>query len=320
MTVGVDNPRGLALDVAGGKMYWTDRHLSDKIQRANLDGSEVEDLVTPATSGLAHSRRDGLALDVGAGKMYWTERAPGRIQRANLDGSDIEDVTEAGGAPYEVALDDAEGKLYWTDVNRGILRANLDGSGAELLVAMGIYDPRGIAVDGSGGAIYAVDAYPNEAKPNEIRRFNLDGTSGEVLALLGMRGALAIALDVAGGKIYWTAPNRNDPKEEAKIQRANLDGTGVEDLLTVADGLVSPQGIAVDAAAQRLYWTDQGTASIRSANLDGSDVRDLVTADDGLVNPQGIVVGERHDLLDRPAHRQDPARQPGRQRRPRPGD
>ena len=157
---------------------------------------------------------------------------------------------------------------------------------------MGIYDPRGIAVDGSGGAIYAVDAYPNEAKPNEIRRFNLDGTSGEVLALLGMRGALAIALDVAGGKIYWTAPNRNDPKEEAKIQRANLDGTGVEDLLTVADGLVSPQGIAVDAAAQRLYWTDQGTASIRSANLDGSDVRDLVTADDGLVNPQGIVVGE----------------------------
>ena len=186
---------------------------------------------------------------------------------------------------------DAEGKLYWTDVDRGILRANLDDSGAELLVAMGIYDPRGIAVDGSGGAIYAVDAYPSEAKPNEIRRFNLDGSGGEVLALLGMRGALAIALDVAGGKIYWTAPNRDDPKEEAKIQRANLDGTGVEDLLTVADGLVSPQGIAVDSAAQRLYWTDQGAAKVQSANLDGSDVRDLVTADDGLVNPQGIAVG-----------------------------
>ena len=98
VTVGVDNPRGLALDVAGGKMYWTDRNLGT-IQRANLDGSDVEDLVTPATSGLAHSRRDGLALDVGAGKMYWTERAPGRVQRANLDGSEIEDVTEAGGAP-----------------------------------------------------------------------------------------------------------------------------------------------------------------------------------------------------------------------------
>ena len=64
----------------------------------------------------------------------------------------------------------------------------------------------------------------------------------------------------------------------------------MEDLLTVADGLVSPQGIALDTAARRLYWTDQGTASIRSANLDGSDVRVLVTADDGLVNPQGIAV------------------------------
>ena len=148
---------------------------------------------------------------------------------------------------------------------------------------MGILDPRGIAVDGSGGAIYAVDAYPNEAKPNEIRRFNLDGSGGEVLALRGMRGALAIALDLAGGKIYWTAPNRGDPKGTAKIGRANLDGTGVEDLLTVADGLISPQGIAVDGAAQRLYWTDQGAATIQSANLDGSNVRILVTADDGLV-------------------------------------
>ena len=118
VTVGLQSPRGLALDVVGGKMYWTDR-TSDKIQRANLDGSGVEDLVTPATSGLADSHRDGLALDVVAGKMYWTDRELGRIQRANLDGSGIEDVTEAGGAPYEVALD-GEGKLYWTDLDRGI--------------------------------------------------------------------------------------------------------------------------------------------------------------------------------------------------------
>ena len=33
------------LDAAGGKLYWTDWG-TDKIQRANLDGSEVEDVVS----------------------------------------------------------------------------------------------------------------------------------------------------------------------------------------------------------------------------------------------------------------------------------
>ena len=37
-------PRDLALDRDGGRMYWTDSG-ADKIQRAHLDGSRVEDLV-----------------------------------------------------------------------------------------------------------------------------------------------------------------------------------------------------------------------------------------------------------------------------------
>ena len=48
ITTGLFGPNRIALDVAGGKMYWTDSRFqnADKIQRANLDGSEVEDLVT----------------------------------------------------------------------------------------------------------------------------------------------------------------------------------------------------------------------------------------------------------------------------------
>ena len=47
MTSGLDKPNGLALDVADGKMYWADAG-TDRIQRANLDGSNVEDLVSSA--------------------------------------------------------------------------------------------------------------------------------------------------------------------------------------------------------------------------------------------------------------------------------
>jgi hypothetical protein len=79
-------------------MYWTDQ-ATDKIQRANLDGTSVEDLVT----GL--SLPFGIALDVAAGKMYWTDYDIGKIQRANLDGTSVEDLITGLSAPVGIALD-----------------------------------------------------------------------------------------------------------------------------------------------------------------------------------------------------------------------
>ena len=49
---------------ASAKMYWTDEG-TDKIQRANRDGSNIEDLVT---TGLDYPR--DIAVDLTAGKMY----------------------------------------------------------------------------------------------------------------------------------------------------------------------------------------------------------------------------------------------------------
>ena len=83
---GHDNsPTGIALDTAGGKMYWADIE-TDKIQRANLNGSGIEDVTTAVTDP------DALALDVAGGKMYWTVSSLAKIQRADLDGSGIEDI------------------------------------------------------------------------------------------------------------------------------------------------------------------------------------------------------------------------------------
>ena len=59
-------------------MYWADS-TKDKIQRADLDGSNVEDFVT---SGL--SDPSGIALDVAGGKMYWTDVLADKIQRVWL--------------------------------------------------------------------------------------------------------------------------------------------------------------------------------------------------------------------------------------------
>ena len=253
-------------------IYWTD-FVTDKIQRANLDGSNVQDLVT---QGLGVP--SGIALDVRGGKMYWIDNDTGKIQRANLDGSNVQDlVTQGLAGPVDIALDVAGGKMYWTDFGTDkIQRANLDGSNVEDLVTQGLRSPRSIALDVGGGKMYWTD-YGTV----KIQRANLDGSNIEDLVTKGLRTPLGIALDVGGGKMYWT-DNGTD-----KIQRANLDGSNVQNLVT--QGLGVPSGIALDVAGGKMYWTDGGTDKIQRANLDGSNVEDLITQ--GLEDPSGIALG-----------------------------
>ena len=260
-----------------GKMYWTDEG-AKKIQRANLDGSQVEDLVT---TGL--DSPSGLALDVAGGKMYWTDEGAKKIQRANLDGSQVEDLVTTGlSGPRSLALDVAGGKMYWTDwdwstgdITGRIQRANLDGSQVEDLLTEAS-GPIGLALDLDAGKMYWTDF-----GGSRIGRTNLDGSQVEKLvSFLWLNSPQVVALDLAGGKMYWT------DRGTIRIQRANLDGSQVEDLVTT--GLDSPTvGLALDLAGGKMYWTDRGTNKIQRANLDGTRIEDLVI---GLSDPVGLAL------------------------------
>ena len=83
----------------GVYMYWADNG-RNKIQRANLNGTNVENLVTTDVRGA-----EEIALDVAGGKMYWTEDVADRIRRTNLDGTNVETPVTAGlQSPEGIAL------------------------------------------------------------------------------------------------------------------------------------------------------------------------------------------------------------------------
>ncbi len=234
-------PKVLVVDPDSPPIYWTDAG-TDKIQRVNLDGSNVQDLVT---SGLTSPF--GIALDIAGGKMYWVDNQTDKIQRANLDGSNVEDlVTQGLDAPTGLTLDVSGGKMYWTNLRPSkIQRANLDGSNVEDLVTQGLSIPRGIALDVSGGKMYWIDH-----GTDKIQRANLDGSNVQDLITSGLEAPWGIALDVVGGKMYWTHTDWNPATERftnGKIQRANLDGSNVEDVIT---GLNVPDGIALGIPAE----------------------------------------------------------------------
>ena len=235
VVTGLDGPRGLALDLNAGKIYWADE-APNPVRRANLDGTGVEGFGITGSS-----RGDDVALDPDSGDVYLA--GLGGITWIKADESAFKGIVtvldSTGnnlGRTGGLALDPNAGKIYWADeAPNPVRRANLDGTGVEGFGITGSSRGDDVAIDLDSGDIYL-------AGLGGITWIKADESAfkGIVTVLrpsgdeLGRPGALA--LDLFAGKIYWTHP------EAGKIQRANLDGTGIEDVVT---GLNALNGLAV---------------------------------------------------------------------------
>ena len=150
--------RGLALELGGGKLYWTSSNhvIGAGIHRSNLDGTGVVDVL--GWSGNFNPR--GIALYPGAGKMYWADFDQDLIRRADLSGANVEDVVtlRAGSGPWGVDLNVAMGLLFWTEYNTGTVSSStLDGASVVTLVS-GLANPTYLALDNEKGAMFWIEA------------------------------------------------------------------------------------------------------------------------------------------------------------------
>jgi len=317
LIVNLDAPRGVAVDVAGGKVYWTE---AGKIRRANLDGSNRQDVAT----GLGTP--DGIFLQttpveilIRASQrppMYWVNESVGTLQ--SLTGSSVDRLLTNVQNVTSVAVDMAGGKVYWaeqTGNNSGrIRRANLNGTSVQLVRDL-TSAPRRIALDTVNGKLYLTSSR------GKVQRMNLNGSSFQADHIVNLDAPRGIAIDTADAKVYWTEQTGNN---SGRIRRANLNGSNVQlvkDLTSAPQGLAvdtangklyltnswgkvqrmnlngsgfqpnlivnldAPRGIAVHIAGRKIYWTERG--SIRRANLDGSNRQDVAR---GLGTPVSLTL------------------------------
>ena len=221
---GVHNTMNIAVDVSGGKLYWTAQtgESSGTINSANLDGTGA----TTLTSILSVPM--GIAVDTASSKLYWTN-SRGRIQRSNLNGSGIRNVLEnLPGSPMDIAL--SGGNAYWTQDDGSVRFVNLKGEKVIHDISTGSGAPGSLAI--ANGKVYWTEM--TEGGGGTINSANLDGTGGTQLASI-LAAPSGIAVDTARSKLYWT-------NSRGRIQRANLNGSGIK---TVVDGLGHPGEIVV---------------------------------------------------------------------------
>ena len=256
-------PDGIAVDVAGGHVYWTTMGVpadnDGSLLRSELDGSK---LTTIVPAGGSYTPKQ-LKLELTSSRLYWSDREGMRIQSAASDGSGLETlVTVATGDAARkkaenwcvgLALDVAHGFIYWTQKGPddgmvgSIRRAHLqmpdgenDSNRTDIEVLFDkLPEPVDLDLDVAGGHMYWTDRGDDTINraPIEIPSGKTAGTRGDREILVrGVREAIGVTLDLERGHVYYTSG------ASGRVGRANLDGSGAIDLVTGTGALT---GIAV---------------------------------------------------------------------------
>lgn len=199
------------------------------------------------------------------------------LRYTNLDGSGTTDIPincAAGTNPHwqapwngvnKILVDEVNGKLYWENsFEPGIARANLDGTGCELIANGGYYNKGMIALDPSGDYLYSI-------QNNGVRRVKIsDGTvtpltfSGQGVTVTGLGDMV-----VHNGKLYVAISNSGSA---GHIMEATIDTTSSTQTarLIVTGQATGMNGLDVDPVNNKIYWAT-GSA-VKRANLDGTSI------------------------------------------------
>jgi hypothetical protein len=253
-------------DIAGSQIWTMD-----------LDGSNA--------TVLMDQHADDVAVDRDGDALWWVT-GDTTLMRSSMDGTGAEVVLDGLPSIYGLTLDIPTHTVYWANQvgEPKIQRACMDGSGIEEVLPGGECCMIGIDLDPVTRTLYWMDGYYG----GPVSRMALGETTPEVIGTtVGI--ANGIDVDAGNGKVYWTEYG-NGPDDDV-VRRADLDGGNLETLLTAADGLQTPQHIAVDPVGGKLYLADIHAEQIVRANLDGSGVETLWSQAGAL--PRGIALDRR---------------------------
>jgi DNA-binding beta-propeller fold protein YncE len=285
---------GPSLDTGSGKIYWGNK-ANDTISFAKLDGSGGGGQLT--TTGATIDGPWGTAIDSEVGKIYV----------ANFDGAKISVVGEGGGGGDV----DTTGATVTTPMAPSLLKKPF-GTGAPSISGTPQYGQQLTCTGGTwaqddlGAHLYRA---PSGSNAYEWLR---DGTpiGGATTDTYQVTGADighelrcgVTASNFAGPttqtsqavqasrrvaeRVFWAGHNAS------VVSFADLTGGNGADLDTTGATVDAPEGVAIDSAAGRIYWTNQGGSTpISFANLGGEGAGGaLNTTGATASSPEGLAI------------------------------
>ncbi len=172
--------------------------------------------------------------------------------------------------------------VYYTDQPAGaagsVFSLAPDGSAQQLIVTVsGTPDLRGIAWHRASGRVFVLDNGPAK----QVFSIRADGTGLQAVVGLGASILNAdLEIDEVSAKLYWADANPG-VSGNGFVFRANLDGSGVEPIVTTPPGVATaPYFLFLDPQDGFIYWgvtsSGNGPSSFRRATLAGAPDPDFL--------------------------------------------
>ncbi|KAF2404938.1 YWTD domain-containing protein [Trichodelitschia bisporula] len=297
---------------AGGRLYFLDQggFKAGRILSTKADGTDLRVIL----EGL-RAAPDGIAVDRAAGYIYFTNMgtsagntAAGSVQRVGLDGKGLVTVVQPGKTHTAKQLtlveEGGKKKLYWGDrEGMKVMRANIDGSGLEVVVDTAKYacsgEPCkhvvGVAVDTKNGFVYwtqkggeAGGQGSIHRAPTTLKAGETAGARSDVQTLLkGLPEPIDAHWVAESGTLYWTDRGRTTGGNSVNklVLGAAAAGGAVQGAKAqvLYGGLGTGIGIAVDVPSNQVWATDL-RGQVWLSDLEGKNKKKIAS---GL----GILVG-----------------------------
>ncbi|KAL9960419.1 hypothetical protein ACROYT_G033874 [Oculina patagonica] len=330
INVGLDKPRGIALDLDSGLIIWTDWGSSPKIEKASLTGNQR---VTIVTANLYWP--NGVELDKGNKRIFWVDARLDRIESVDYDGNNRKLLFQQSGLhPFGVAL--IPPFLFFTDWNTRKEVHRVDATTAKASRSYSINGGRPMGIVAYDYARQPTVSSPCTVNNGGCSHFCVPKTSGyECVCPTGLtvkqdgktcnekirkfilftdadaKSTNIISLDVSyfvSQTLFRHLGNQRpmaldyDPVEDRVYWSDIAQGLIVSAFFNVTSvkilcrcNVKSPEGLAIDHVGRNIYWTDTGTNRIEVARLDGTSRKLLIK--DGLDEPRAIVLDERNGMM-----------------------
>ncbi|TDZ72084.1 3-hydroxyacyl-CoA dehydrogenase-like protein LAM1 [Colletotrichum trifolii] len=191
-----------------------------------------------------------------------------------------------------------------------ILSCFTDGHGLRTVIDNINILPDGIAIDDTKGHMYWTNmGHSLKSNSGSIERADLDGTNRKTIVPIGTHGVFTpkqITIAKRSRKLYWC------DREGMKVMRANLDGSGLETLISTGDTdeerlgqSLWCVGIAVDEQRGFFYWTQKGPSKGNRGRIfrapiepqPGTTSRDVEVLFDNLPEPIDLEFEEETGTL-----------------------
>ncbi|RWS16465.1 low-density lipoprotein receptor-related protein 2-like protein [Dinothrombium tinctorium] len=295
-------PSGLTLDYEDRKLYWTDA-LREKIERADLDGSNREILVSATIYPFA--------ITVFGQYIYWTDLQLRGVYRAekHTGAGMIEMVKRLEESPRDIHVYAPERQKCNSNpcaINNGgcahschqapngtvECRCNTGYKVANEGRIQYCFNTPGSYYCKCNETYYERELDGHTCKRRDkikpwiiftnryyLRNISADGTVYSLIKM-DLKNVVALDYDYNDQRLYYADVGNKT------INRIFINGTGEEIIVRhEAHGL---EGIAVDWVGKKLYWLDRTSKHLEVSELDGTHRKTLIGK--GMTDPRAIVV------------------------------